>query len=53
MVVETKIKEISYNKIKDTITCTITTKNGNKVVGVGDEKLKAYNSALNKLKGVN
>jgi len=44
--------EISYNKIKDTITCIITTKNGNKVVGVGDNKNNAYNNALDKLKGV-
>ena len=45
-----KIIELNYNKIKNTITCTITSKYGNKVVGVGDEKSKAYNSALNKLK---
>ena len=45
-----KIEEVSYNKIKNTITCTITTKNGNKVVGVGNEKLEAYNNVLNKLK---
>jgi hypothetical protein len=53
MLFEDKIKEVSYNKIKNTITCTITTKNGSKVVGVGNEELEAYNNVLNKLKGYN